>query len=340
MFTLTRGNTVQKTMKKKFGIKLKDAKKLGEGKYGEVYLVIDPQTQTKQAVKIVKKSKLRDWADKIFLQNEIKLHLSFDHPHIVKLFDAFEDKRSHYMLLELMDGGELFDRIVRDGSFSERKAALVIRNVAEALLYLHERNIVHRDLKPENLLLAHADDDINLKLADFGFACECAEPLYTPCGTLTYIAPEVLVSTPYKTEIDIWSLGVILYTILSGMPPFHGSTDQALIKTVVRGRFGFIGPAWEKISDEAKDLVSKMLVVNQTERITAEGVLNHPWVKDAEHTSDESLSIIAENMRLYKAKNLLRQAVKGVQIVERMREFAKTCNFDSDSEDEEDEEQN
>lgn len=315
--------------KKNFGVSTSEAKKLGEGKFGEVYEVIMPKTSHKRAVKVVKKSKLTTQQDKIFMQTEMRIHSSLDHPHILKMFDHFSDRKYYYVVLEFMEGGELFERIVRDGSFSEKKAALVSRNICEALAYLHENKVVHRDLKPENLLLAHKDDDTSLKLADFGFAAKCDEPLYAGVGTITYIAPEILRGDAYKTEIDMWSLGVILYSMLCGYPPFYGKNDEEMAKRIVHSRVGYIEEDWDKISEKAKNLVQQLLERDQKKRIKATEVLVHPWIANAEQDEDKEISAIALNMRKYKAKQLMQRALKGVQAVERVRDMMK--NFVDES---------
>lgn len=339
MFTLSRGSTTEKTVKKKYGIKLKKQEKLGAGKYGDVYLINDPTTNEKRALKIVRKSKLKHWTDKIYFQNELSIQMLLKHPHIVRLYDHFEDKKTHYMVLEYMHGGELFDRIVRDSSFSERKAALITRNVAEALVYMHDRNYVHRDLKPENLLLLSEDDDINLKVADFGFSSKCDEPLTSAVGTMGYIAPEILLAEDYGTEVDMWSLGVILYSMLCGYPPFDGKDNKEIVRRTLHGMLGFVGKAWEQVSDEAKDLVKKLLNRNQKERFTSEDVLDHPWIKNAEEKSDEALSAISKNMRAWKAKQLFKKALAGVKAIQDMQKLAAEFMEELSEEEEEEEEE-
>ena len=158
---------------------------------------------------------------------------SVDHPNIVKLYDFFDEKRYYYMAIELMEGGELFERIVKKTFYNEKEARDLIRILLDALAYLHHRHIVHRDLKPENLLLKSPYNDFDIKLADFGFAKKVnGKSLDTQCGTPGYVAPEILKGAKYGTEVDMWSCGVIVYILLGGYPPFHDDNHAILYRKI------------------------------------------------------------------------------------------------------------
>lgn len=307
--------------KKRFNQKMKDSTLLGEGQYGKVFLVDDKTMKRQVAVKVVSKKGLKTAEDKAFMQSELKIHSECDHPNIIKLYEYFSDKKSFYLVLELMAGGELFDRIFDKENpvkYTEKKAATVVRNITEALLYLHEKNIVHRDIKPENLLLPTKEDDTNVKLCDLGIAADCSESLNEPYGTLLYIAPEIIQQIPYKQEVDLWSLGVILFSMLCGYPPLYNPDPKELSRKIVKGRIGFIPPDWVGVSEEAKDLVLKLLERDVQKRFTAKDVLEHTWL---EHAEENEISQVAERFRQFKAKALLSQAFGGLKAVHVMKDL-------------------
>ncbi|KAJ0412562.1 hypothetical protein ATCC90586_006929 [Pythium insidiosum] len=231
-----------------------------------------------------------------------------------ELFDRIVEKEDkfYFLVTEFMEGGELFDRIVEKSYYSEREARDLVKLLLESIKYCHDANVVHRDLKPENLLLTSKDDDASIKLADFGFAKKiefdteglataCGTPGYladfgfakkiefdteglaTACGTPGYVAPEILEGQQYGKSVDIWSIGVITYILLCGYPPFHDDNHNALFKKIKRGKYQFDSPYWDHVSDDAKDLIGKMLVVNPTERWTATQLLEHKWVTGREN---------------------------------------------------------
>lgn len=201
-----------------------EGKPLGAGQFAEVFKATSKEEPNKVfAVKVINKSKLTTQADIEGLEFEIQILKDVDHHGIIKLYDVYETSTKWYLVTELARGGELFDRIVaktKDGAYSEKEAALIVMQIAESLKYCHDKKIVHRDLKPENLLLEDDSEDAKVKLADFGFAAYCKNPLTDGCGTLVYVAPEILRGDPYTTTPDMWSLGVITYILLCGYPPF------------------------------------------------------------------------------------------------------------------------
>lgn len=214
------------------------------------------------------------------LKNEVTILGSIEHPHIVKLYEHYETQDKIFMVQDLLNGGELFDRIIEQTFFSEKEAARVVKQIASALLYLHELNIVHRDLKPENLLLTDkSKEHYDIKIIDFGLAKRSADKMEMPCGTPGYVAPEILKRRKYHKEVDVWSLGVITYILLCGFPPFvdDGNNLKSLYKQIRKGNYTFPDKYWKNISDDAKKLISRMLEVKVHKRYTAQQVFDDPW---------------------------------------------------------------
>ncbi|XFG12553.1 hypothetical protein AB1E19_016177 [Capra hircus] len=213
-------------------------------------------------------------------------------PHIVRILDVYENmhhsKRCLLIVMECMEGGELFSRIQERGdqAFTEREAAEIMRDIGTAIQFLHSQNIAHRDVKPENLLYTSKDKDAVLKLTDFGFAKETTQnALQTPCYTPYYVAPEVLGPEKYDKSCDMWSLGVIMYILLCGFPPFYSNTGQAIspgMKRRIRlGQYGFPSPEWSEVSEDAKQLIRLLLKTDPTERLTITQFMNHPWINQS-----------------------------------------------------------
>jgi len=186
-----------------------------------------------------------------------------------------------HLVLEYVSGGELFDAIVNKGSYSEGDAANLVKQILEAIKYVHHLGIAHRDLKPENLLLSGEEGKDTIKIADFGLSKDFSqEQLQTSCGTPDYVAPEVLMGEPYDMGVDIWSIGVITYVLLCGFPPFYGDTQKDLFEMILSARVEFPDPEWTEVSAEAKDFIKKILVLDPEKRLTAEQCLEHKWVVD------------------------------------------------------------
>ncbi|XP_044027629.1 serine/threonine-protein kinase pakF [Siniperca chuatsi] len=232
------------------------------------------------AIKIVERSKLI--GREHMMQNELSLLGSLCHPRIVQLFAHHHTHTHSYLVMELVSGGDLFEAISERGKFPEAEAGLMVSDVSEALNYIHCKSIVHRDLKPENLLIECVAASIcRLKLGDFGLAMVVTEPVFTICGTPTYVAPEILHETGYGVAVDIWALGVILYILLCGFPPFRSRDrdQEELFQLIKQGHLHFLSPYWDPISEEARGLVRALLEPDPTMRLTAEQTLLHPWVK-------------------------------------------------------------
>ena len=208
-----------------------------------------------------------------------------NHPYMVKCYEAVQTDTQVFLFLELMHGGELFDKIVEMGSFTESMAADVSYKCLDALNYMHSKGFVHRDLKPENMLLAKKDDLSQVKLTDFGLSAMIdmqSEVMRTACGTPAYVAPEILASrTGYDKAVDVWSMGVIIYILLCGFPPFYAQNDGELYRRIKAGRYRFIKPQWDPISDEAKAFIRRMLVVDPRQRATIPELLKDPWLAKA-----------------------------------------------------------
>ncbi|CAG00429.1 unnamed protein product, partial [Tetraodon nigroviridis] len=252
---------------------------LGDGNFAVVRECVEHSTGREYALKIINKGKCR--GKEHMIQNEVAILRRVKHPNIVLLIEEVDTYNELYLVMEL--GGDLFDAITSANRYTERDASGMLFNLASAIKYLHSLNIVHRDIKPENLLVyEHADGSKSLKLGDFGLATVVDGPLYTVCGTPTYVAPEIIAETGYGLKVDIWAAGVITYILLCGFPPFRGSSDdqEVLFDQILGGQLEFPLPYWDNVSETAKDLIRSMLEVEVDQRFTALQVLEHPWVTD------------------------------------------------------------
>ncbi|KAM9985551.1 hypothetical protein ACTFIZ_009106 [Dictyostelium cf. discoideum] len=253
---------------------------LGRGAFSIVYLGENKQTKQKYAIKVINKSELGKDYEKN-LKMEVDILKKVNHPNIIALKELFDTPEKLYLVMELVTGGELFDKIVEKGSYSEADAANLVKKIVSAVGYLHGLNIVHRDLKPENLLLKSKDNHLEVAIADFGLSKIIGQTLVmqTACGTPSYVAPEVLNATGYDKEVDMWSIGVITYILLCGFPPFYGDTVPEIFEQIMEANYEFPEEYWGGISKEAKDFIGKLLVVDVSKRLNATNALNHPWLK-------------------------------------------------------------
>ncbi|KAM6447558.1 serine/threonine-protein kinase DCLK1 isoform 1-T1 [Liasis olivaceus] len=254
---------------------------IGDGNFAIVKECIERSTGREYALKIIKKSKCR--GKEHMIQNEVSILRRVKHPNIVLLIEEMDMPTELYLVMELVKGGDLFDAITSTNKYTERDASGMLYNLASAIKYLHSLNIVHRDIKPENLLVyEHQDGSKSLKLGDFGLATIVDGPLYTVCGTPTYVAPEIIAETGYGLKVDIWAAGVITYILLCGFPPFRGSGEdqEVLFDQILMGQVDFPSPYWDNVSDSAKELITMMLQVDIDQRFSALQVLEHPWVND------------------------------------------------------------
>ncbi|CEM35351.1 unnamed protein product [Vitrella brassicaformis CCMP3155] len=295
-----------------------EQRKLGQGTYGSVSKAVNKSTGALRAVKQISKSQVKNIER---FRQEIAIMKQLDHPNIIKLFETFEDHKNIYLVLELCTGGELFDRIIEEGYFTEKNAAVLMKQILAAVYYLHSHKIVHRDLKPENFLFLNKTPDSPLKIIDFGLAArfESGQVMTTKAGTPYYVAPQVL-QGKYDYACDTWSAGVIMYILLCGYPPFHGDTDAEILQKVKAGKFKFNEADWKNVSGEAKDLIRKLLTFNPKDRYTAEQALNHPWVQHLAQASDAPISrSIVDNFRAFRAQSQLKKAALTV-IAQQMSE--------------------
>ena len=259
-----------------------DHAELGHGHYGVVRKCQNRSTKEYYAIKTIRKAKVSRLE---ILKREIEILRKMDHPNIIRLVDVYEDDKYLHLVTELCTGGELFDRIIKktktaEGHYSEKDASKVIRCLLGAISYVHNvHNISHRDLKPENFIFETSAEDSRLKIIDFGLSRYDDEVSHmtTKVGTPYYIAPEVLTRS-YDKECDLWSIGVIMYVMLCGYPPFYGVTDAEIFASVKRAQFEFRSPEWDTISTAAKDLICGLLQKNPKTRLTADQALSHRWI--------------------------------------------------------------
>ena len=252
---------------------------LGSGYYGDVYLGEHTETGTPVAIKRVRKRVSRKM--KLRIQNEIdclNITKRAPHPNIVKMHEVYEDYHHIWIVMELCEGEELYETVKRVECFNEHDVRILMREILQALVHLKNHGIVHRDLKPENIMVKIDNDGTlrSLKLIDFGLSCAHSQRHRSRVGTAYYMAPEVI-RKDYDERCDEWSCGVILYILLCGFPPFNGLTDADIMNRVQEGTFTFPAPMWDNISDDAKDLVSRLLTFEADERMTAEDALDHVW---------------------------------------------------------------
>jgi len=287
-----------------------DKQKLGQGSYGFVSKCMNKFTGNSRAVKTISKAHMKN-IDRF--KQEIEIMKMMDHPNIIKLFESFEDQRNIYLVMELCLGGELFDRIIELGHFSEVQAATVMQHIFRAIYYMHENKVTHRDLKPENFLFVSKEplERTQLKIIDFGLACmfRAGSVLSTKAGTPYYVAPQVLVGA-YDHMADLWSCGVIMFVVLCGYPPFYGDTDADVLAKVRLGNFTFHSVDWKNVSDDAKQLIRMLLKMKPEDRCTAEQALNHVWVKNkAPRAQDIPLqSGVVDNLKGFRSQNKLKKA--------------------------------
>ncbi|XP_071542380.1 calcium/calmodulin-dependent protein kinase type II alpha chain isoform X18 [Panulirus ornatus] len=300
---------------------------LGKGAFSVVRRCVQKTTGLEFAAKIINTKKLsaRDFQK---LEREARICRKLQHPNIVRLHDSIQEESFHYLVFDLVTGGELFEDIVAREFYSEADASHCIQQILESVNHCHHNNIVHRDLKPENLLLASKAKGAAVKLADFGLAIEVQgdqQAWFGFAGTPGYLSPEVLKKEPYGKPVDIWACGVILYILLVGYPPFWDEDQHRLYAQIKAGAYDYPSPEWDTVTPEAKNLINSMLTVNPAKRITAGEALKHPWICQRERVA----SVVhrqetVDCLRKFNARRKLKGAILTTML-------ATACNFSNKS---------
>lgn len=260
---------------------------LGKGAFSIVKRCVQKTSGLEFAAKIINTRKLSA-RDHQKLEREARICRALKHPNIVRLHDSIQDEGFHYLVFDLVTGGELFEDIVAREFYSEADASHCMQQILESVNYCHVHGIVHRDLKPENLLLASKVKGAAVKLADFGLAIEVQgdqQAWFGFAGTPGYLSPEVIRKDPYGKPVDIWACGVILYILLVGYPPFWDEDQPRLYAQIKAGAYDYPSPEWDTVTPEAKNLINSMLTVNPAKRITATEALKHPWICQRERVA-------------------------------------------------------
>ncbi|CAG8483528.1 6589_t:CDS:2 [Racocetra fulgida] len=260
------------------------------------------------------------------LTTELNILKKIQHENLVRLHDLYETKDGVYIVTDLARGGELFQQLLLKGSYTEKDAASLVRQILKGVEYLHENGIVHRDLKPENLLFKDKLEDSILMITDFGLSkilTKSDDVLMTACGTPGYVAPEVLLQKGYNKPVDLWSVGVITYTMLCGYPPFYGENQAQLLQSIMAGKYDYEEEDWCDISDDAKDLVDKLLCYDPLKRITVKEALQHNWFMSAADVN--LLDTVRKNLS---PKDAFKRAVRLVQGVNRLQRLSKIKHQD------------
>uniref|UniRef100_A0A5F9D715 Calcium/calmodulin-dependent protein kinase type 1B n=1 Tax=Oryctolagus cuniculus TaxID=9986 RepID=A0A5F9D715_RABIT len=270
--------------------------KLGSGAFSEVVLAQERGSAHLVALKCIPKNALR--GKEALVENEIAVLRRVNHPNIVALEDVHESPSHLYLAMELVTGGELFDRIMERGSYTEKDASHLVAQVLGAVSYLHSLGIVHRDLKPENLLYATPFEDSKIMVSDFGLSkIQAGNMLGTACGTPGYVAPELLEQKPYGKAVDVWALGVISYILLCGYPPFYDESDPELFSQILRASYEFDSPFWDDISESAKDFIRHLLERDPQKRFTCQQALQHLWISGDAASDRDILGSVSEQIQ-------------------------------------------
>ncbi|XP_039893051.1 calcium/calmodulin-dependent protein kinase type II subunit gamma isoform X22 [Simochromis diagramma] len=300
---------------------------LGKGAFSIVRRCIKKSTGQEYAAKIINTKKLSA-RDHQKLEREARICRLLKHPNIVRLHDSIAEEGFHYLVFDLVTGGELFEDIVAREYYSEADASHCINQILESVSHIHQHDIVHRDLKPENLLLASKMKGAAVKLADFGLAIEVQgdqQAWFGFAGTPGYLSPEVLRKDPYGKPVDIWACGVILYILLVGYPPFWDEDQHKLYQQIKAGAYDFPSPEWDTVTPEAKNLINQMLTINPAKRITADQALKHPWVcQRSTVASMMHRQETVECLRKFNARRKLKGAILTTMLVSRNFSACKT----------------
>ncbi|XP_078402683.1 calcium/calmodulin-dependent protein kinase type 1B-like [Cetorhinus maximus] len=293
---------------------------LGSGAFSEVYLAKERATDKMVALKCVQKN--HNSAFDIAFENEIRVLRKIKHKNIVALEDIYESPTHFYLVMQLVSGGELFDRILDRGIYTEKDASLLIRQILNAVKYLHDNGVVHRDLKPENLLFYSPEENSKIMISDFGLSKMLdMGVMSTACGTPGYVAPEVLRQKPYDKAVDCWSIGVIAYILLCGYPPFYEETEAKLFDRILKADYEFDSPFWDDVSEQAKAFIRHFLEKDPAKRFTCEQALQHPWIAaNTSPTRDIYPSVSVQIMKNF-ARSNWKRAINVALIVNHMKKL-------------------
>uniref|UniRef100_A0A671N5C4 Calcium/calmodulin-dependent protein kinase Ib n=1 Tax=Sinocyclocheilus anshuiensis TaxID=1608454 RepID=A0A671N5C4_9TELE len=285
------------------------------GAFSEVMLAEEKRTRKLVAIKCITKKALEGKENSI--ENEIAVLHKIKHANIVSLEDIYESKSHLYLVMQLVAGGELFDRIVEKGFYTEKDASKLIQQILDAVKYLHDMGIVHRDLKPENLLYYSMDEDSKIMISDFGLSKieGSGSVMSTACGTPGYVAPEVLAQKPYSKAVDCWSIGVIAYILLCGYPPFYDENDAKLFEQILKAEYEFDSPYWDDISDSAKDFIVHLMEKDPSQRYTCEQALQHPWIAGDTALDKNIHESVSAQIKKNFAKSKWKQAFNATAVV-------------------------
>ena len=278
-------------------------------------------TGKKVAIKCVLRQDLPP-NDDAAIYDEVLILSTLRHRYICPLIDFFEEVECYFLVMELMSGGDLFDRIGERKTYTESDARNLCRKLLESVRCCHENSVAHCDVKPKNLLLKDDDDDVEIKLTDFGFATRVYEPrsLTKQCGTPFFVAPEVLMRSPYDQQSDMWSVGVIIYLLLGGDLPFMGRTQKQLFRSIVLGQYEFPEESWSHVSEEAKDLVRKLLVTDPSKRLTSHDAMQSSWMRQRGNLlARNNLLYTSQRLKTFNARQKLRASMLAVTAISRLK---------------------
>jgi len=305
---------------KKFNDVYRLGETLGKGAFSVVREGTHKKSGSSFAVKIVMKSQLTP-EDETALKDEINILQDMEQPHIIRLYAVYDESSYFYLITERMLGGELFDRIVSKCYYNEKEARDVCAILFGAMNHIHQKSVAHRDLKPENLLLMSENSDSDIKIADFGFAKRAISStcLRTQCGTPGYVAPEILEGQKYDQRADMWSVGVILYILLGGYPPFIENTQRELFRKIKRGDYEFHEEYWGTVSKEARNLIKSLLTVDPKDRLTAKTSLENSWIRgDSDSLAKNDLGKNLQSLKRFNAKRKFKAAVSTIVAVNKL----------------------
>lgn len=295
-------------------------KSLGSGNFAEVKLAKEKATGQLVSLKLIDKTK----CDEDAFKKEYLIQRHFDSPYIIDIISYFEDTENFVIVMEYANGGELFDAIIENGPFSENDAARLIQQILIGLKLLHDNKIIHRDLKPENILISKDEKtkESTIKISDFGLArLISGEKIITDfLGTMYYAAPEIISKRPYDSSIDIWSLGVVIYVLLSAFYPFEAETSDETKEKILAAKYDFNLPEWDYISEQGKDFVKQMLQLDPEKRISIDDALKHPWMTG--NAPKLQLPDLRDHLRKYNLNRRLKNVTSSTRAVLSLKKIA------------------